>query len=188
MNADPALTPPDERDLPPPPNASTSIGIAANPESATTAFGLVGGAPAGAGGYVDPHALVVPTPRGGVGAPGKARRVGTAPGTPLVKKSGSVGVTPSEAGGGGMYPAGTPGSVDGRSSLALEGGRGGSRTMTSGGGVGKAGSRESSIGGPSHFNTEMEANRLAYVRFLQVCIHRAGCMVSFKLRGRAGSA
>lgn len=60
-------------------------------------------------------------------------------------------------------------SADGRSSTApLEGGgRGAGRGGKSGGGGGGGGSVS---GGLTHFDTEMEANRLAYVLHLQVCL------------------
>lgn len=65
-------------------------------------------------------------------------------------------------------------SADGRSSTApLDGGgRGagrGGRSGGSGGGGGGGGSGGSVSSGLTHFDTEMEANRLAYVLHLQVC-------------------
>lgn len=112
-----------------------------------------------------------PTSRG---LPGKNRRAGTAPGT-AGGRSGGVGAltpgTPAEVGpgaapsepgggGGGVYAE----SLDERSSTAPEGGK--ARTTSR---ARKAVSGGGSCGGPSHFDAEMEANRLAYVRHLQVC-------------------
>ena len=64
-HADPSLTPPDERDLPPPPNASTSIGLAANTGSGVAGAGTTtaGAGVGGTGGHHEPRVLTAPTPR-----------------------------------------------------------------------------------------------------------------------------
>lgn len=71
--------------------------------------------------------------------------------------------------GGGFAPT-TSGSLDGRSSAALDsvmfGGRGGRSSAYTDGRTVLSG--EVGAGG-SHFDIEMEANRLAYVRHIQVC-------------------
>lgn len=61
-------------------------------------------------------------------------------------------------------------SIDERSSTAPEVGRSGRTTASIGGGRRAGSGGGGGIGsGPSHFDTEMEANRLAFVRHLQVC-------------------
>lgn len=125
--------------------------------------------------------LVAPTPRG---IAGKPRRAGAVPGTaggrsgggggavspmtPGTPAESGLGPTPTEpgGGGGGVFVE----SLDGRSSTAPDAGkaRAALRARKAGPGSGRA-------GGPSHFDAEMEANRLAYVRHLQVC---TGSMVS----------
>lgn len=67
----------------------------------------------------------------------------------------------------GATPAAERDSADGRLSTAPPegGGRGSGRGKTGGGG-----STGGGPSGPSHFDTEMEANRLAYVLHLQVSL------------------
>lgn len=140
----------------------------------------------GAGGYNDGQALIAQTPRGGGGGGGAARggtggknrRVGTASsGATASARNGNVSTPQSAAlhpyaGGlsGGLETGGhmaPQDSLDGRSSTTPDAGRG-ARTTGSRGSAGKATSRSGGAGAPSHFDTEMEANRLGYVRFLQV--------------------
>ena len=178
-HADPSLNPPDERDLPPPPNASTSIGLAANLGSsiagvgtATGGTGVAGGG--GGGGHHDSRAISSPS----VIAPGMNKRPTSNNTLPQAGKYGGVAdvmfspvASAVDAVGGGVGLD----SVDGHSSTAFE--RGGGRTTVSGGlKVGRrGGGGEGSRGGAAAtlFDTEMEANRLAFVRHLQVC---KGCV------------
>ena len=170
VNADPSLAPPEDGDLPIPPNASTSIGFAGG--SGAAAMGTSSSATAIGGPHHQSSSshepLVPPTPQseaaGGGGWQNRAATASTgAPGTAMSSVGGSGGGRTNALMGTAVASPGGD-SVDGRSSTALPegGGRGGGR----GKGTGSGGGLSS---GPSHFDTEMEANRLAYVLHLQVC-------------------
>ena len=159
VNFDPSLIPPDESNLPPPPNASSGIGLAVSPGSRRSE-------PGESEGHCDPQALLTPTSHGDGNAGGKIRRVGTQPrsiptsgGKSDRDKRPASGLPQPTAGGRVV----TADSVDGHFSTAAEVGKG----------VRTAGSRTSlarSRGGGTldHIDVEMEANRLAYVSQLQV--------------------
>lgn len=194
MNADSLLDPPDSGELPPLPAASTSMGLAMTvaggqhgegipgtnydtstlvpalkvlpQDSATRALGpqpsLLG---------IDNRRLETASSAVGSKQPGVGSSTGLAGITPptILHQQQSNGPIGSVMSG---FPA-APGSRDGRSSTTLDGGVGGavhSRTGTSGAGRMKAGFGPSVTGGStrSHFDTEMEANRLAYTRYLKV--------------------
>lgn len=160
-NFDPSLVPPDEDNLPPPPNASTKIG---NP-----GIGGVGGV----GRHRDPQAMA--SHSGGSDRKTQqsvtgSRAMLTLGGGSNADKPPAPASTQSSAGGHAVNAE----SVDGNSSIAPASGGKGARTVVSGASYGKTEVRA----GLSSFDADMEANRLAYVRHLQVRTKRNGGLTS----------
>lgn len=181
VNADPLLTPPEEGNLPPPPNASTSIGLLAGNTTPTTAPGGNNNnrhSQPNSSSSSSSHGLLAPPTlqseaTGGEGYNRSATASTAAPGTAASSRGGgkisTIGGTAVSAHG--ATPLAERENAEGHSAVPSP--EAGSRRAGRGAAGGKTGSAGASAGGgsggPSHFDTEMEANRLAYVLHLQVC-------------------
>lgn len=198
VNADPLLNPPEEGNLPPPPNASTSIGLLAGN---TTPTATAGGnhnnrhSQPNSTSSSSSHGLLAPPTlqseaAGGGGYNRSATASTGAPGTAASSrgggKSSTIGGTAVSAHG--TTPLGERENAEGH--MPVPSPEAGSRRAGRGTAGGKTGSAGASAGGgsggPSHFDTEMEANRLAYVLHLQVCgpcLFHTFCSFRNALRG-----